>query len=446
MDDDARIRPYDKNPFYWQYRGRPVLLLGGSREDNLFQIPDIEEHLNLLHSVGGNYVRCTMSSRDPGDAWPFERDPATGLYDLERPGEEYWRRLRRFLDLCLERDIIAQFEMWDRFDFSRDPWQDNPYNPKNNVNYTTDESGLREAYDRHPGARDTAFFRTVPALENNTLLLRFQQQQVEQMLSITLAYPNTLYCMDNETNESPEWPWYWARYIREKARAAGVSVQLTEMWDHHNILADEHRGTFDHPEIFDFCDVSQNNHAPAREHWENPLALRQRFIEAGRRWPMNSVKIYGANSGQYGSTRDAQERFWRSIFCGLASSRFHRPPAGLGLGEIAQAHIGSLRMFTDAMDITACEPHNDLLKNRSWNEAYCTARPGAEYALFFPDGGDVFLDVSAASGRPLRVRWLDIRASRWLPKAGDSTPDEAGALRVATPTEEGYWAALIQAR
>ena len=94
---------------------------------------------------------------------------------------------------------------------------------------------------------------------------------------------------------------------------------------------------------------------------------------------MNSVKIYGANSGQYGSTRDAQERFWRSIFCGLASSRFHRPPAGLGLGEIPQAHIRSLRMFTDAMDITACEPHNDLLRNRSWNEG--TAPPaGVEYA------------------------------------------------------------------
>ena len=104
-------------------------------------------------------------------------------------------------------------------------------------------------------------------------------------------------------------------------------------------------------------------------------------------------------------------------------------------------------MFTDAMDITTCEPHNDLLRNRSWNEAYCTARPGVEYALFFPDGGNVFLDVSAAAGRPLRVRWLDIRASRWLPAPPDeaTVPDEAGLLRVATPAEEGYWAALVQA-
>ena len=70
MSNADRIQPYAKNPFYWQYKGAPVLLLGGSVEDNLFQIADIEDQLDLLHSLGGNYVRCTMSSRDEGDAWP----------------------------------------------------------------------------------------------------------------------------------------------------------------------------------------------------------------------------------------------------------------------------------------------------------------------------------------------------------------------------------------
>ena len=87
---EDRIAPYRENPFYWSYRGSPVLLLGGSIEDNLFQIRDLERHLDLLASVGGNYVRCTMSSRDEGDAWPFERDPASGLYDLDQPGKVYW--------------------------------------------------------------------------------------------------------------------------------------------------------------------------------------------------------------------------------------------------------------------------------------------------------------------------------------------------------------------
>ena len=80
MNIEDRIQPYVRNPFYWQYNKQPVLLLGGSIEDNLFQISYIEEHLDLLHSVGGNYVRCTMSSRDEGNTFPFERDPHTGRY------------------------------------------------------------------------------------------------------------------------------------------------------------------------------------------------------------------------------------------------------------------------------------------------------------------------------------------------------------------------------
>ncbi|MDE2809300.1 MAG: hypothetical protein OXN90_12855, partial [Gemmatimonadota bacterium] len=61
--DSDRIQPYAANPRYWQYNGQPVLLLGGTIKDCLFQIPDLEAHLDLLQSVGGNYVRNTMSDR-----------------------------------------------------------------------------------------------------------------------------------------------------------------------------------------------------------------------------------------------------------------------------------------------------------------------------------------------------------------------------------------------
>ena len=444
MTDQDRIQPYAQNPFYWQYKGEPVLLLGGTVEDNVFQIVHIKEHLGLLHSVGGNYVRCTLSSRDEGDVWPFERDPYTGLYDLNIPGKAYWQRFERFIELAVERDIIAQIEVWDRFDFARAPWQSNPFNPKNNINYTAAESGLLETIDTHPGQCENAFFRSMPALENNEVVQRFQHVHVDKLLSITLQYGNILYCMDNETNESVEWGAYWARYIRAKAAEMGVGVETTEMWDAWNLLDDEHRATFDHPDLYSFVDISQNNHQPANSHWDNPQAVRQLLIDSGHLRPMNSIKIYGANSGRYGSTRDAQERFWRNIFGGFASSRFHRPPSGLGLGAIAQAHIRSMRLLTDQMNLFACAPHNDLLHNRSWNEAYCTANPGVEYVVCFPDGGDVQLDVSAAEGHVMRLRWLDIRSSAWI--EAETVSISSGLMRLITPREEGYWAALVQIR
>ncbi len=200
-----RIQPYSVNLFYWQYKTKPVLLIGGSVEDNLFQINELESHLDLLRSIGGNYVRYTMSSRDEGNVWPFEKEHGTDIYNLNDPNKEYWRRFENFLNLTFERDIIVQIELWDRFDFIKEPWQSNPYNPKNNINYTAEESGLKEEINSHPGMQENGFFRTVPALKKNIVVLQYQRRQIDKMLSVSLRFGNLLYCMDNETNESPEW-------------------------------------------------------------------------------------------------------------------------------------------------------------------------------------------------------------------------------------------------
>jgi hypothetical protein len=104
-----------------------------------------------------------------------------------------------------------------------------------------------------------------------------------------------------------------------------------------------------------------------------------------------------------------------------------------------------MRMLTDEMDVYTGEPHNDLLQNRSWNEAYCMANSGCEYAVFFPDGGNVLLDVSAVSGQSLSVRWLDIRRPAWTGAALPVQMRDDGLVPLITPTEEGYWAALVQA-
>jgi hypothetical protein len=31
------IRPYSKNPWYWEYKGEPIMLIGTSDRDNLWQ-------------------------------------------------------------------------------------------------------------------------------------------------------------------------------------------------------------------------------------------------------------------------------------------------------------------------------------------------------------------------------------------------------------------------
>ena len=436
--EKERIRIYSANPRYWQYKGEPLLLIGGSAEDNLFQIPNLKEHLELLKSVGGNYVRSTMSWIDEGNVPPFNK--VEGRFDLNQWNDEFWRRFRTFIALTHELDIIVQIEVWATFNYYREPWDANPFNPKNNRNYTADETGLPTVIKSHPVATENNFFWSVPKERNRQIVLKYQEKFVGKLLSETLQYGHVLYCMDNETAVTPAWGEYWATYTRKLAIAAGRTVETTEMWDPWDISHEKHKATFDHPETYSFCDISQNNHKKRQRHWDNAQRYRAKLSPIR---PINNIKIYGADGGRFGSTQDGLERFWRNIFGGLASARFHRPDSGIGLNETAQTHIKSMRSLTDKMDIFTCEPHNDLLSNRTENSAYAIAKPGREYAVYFPSGGSVDINLSSAETtdtKTLTIRWLDIGKSEWT---REMIIRFSESMTLTAPTED-HWAVLIQ--
>lgn len=360
--EGEEIRPSNTHPQYWFYKGTNTLLLGGSVEDNLFQVPELEAHLGLLQSVGGNYVRNTMSSRDSGNVWPFYFEEEKGLYDLEHWNDEYWRRFETFLQLTGERGIIVQIEVWATFDFYRDNWNVNPFNPKNNSNYTAERAKLPEEVTTHPTWTENPFFWSIPLQQNNIPVLQYQQKFVDKLLSYSLRHGHVLYCIDNETSVTAAWGCFWADYIRKKAREQGKQVYITEMWDPHDLGHITHRETFDHPDIYDFVEISQNNHQRGQAHWDNGLAQVERLRRLGNLRPVNNVKVYGSDEGRHGGgTQNGIQSFIRNVFFGSAAVRFHRPNSGLGLGPEAQAVIRSMRQLTDRMDFFNARPHNDLL-------------------------------------------------------------------------------------
>ncbi len=173
------IKPWNENPRYWQYNGKPVLLLGASDNDNLFQNENVKSHLDSLAAAGGNYIRNTMSDRDPGNQRPFAA-VSGGKYDLSRWNDEYWQRFENLLRLAEERNIIVQVEIWDRFDHSRDPWLSDPFNPVNNVNYTFEETGLDSIYPAHPGQNKQPFFFSVPRTEKYYSTAEFSESICEK--------------------------------------------------------------------------------------------------------------------------------------------------------------------------------------------------------------------------------------------------------------------------
>lgn len=417
------IQPYKGNPSYWQYEKRPVLLLGGTDDDNIFQMNHFHSHLDSLTMIHGNYIRCTMSDRDTGDLRAFHKQN-DGTYNLKKWNPEYWDQFEDLLKTAQKKNIIVQIEVWDRFDHSREEWRSDPWNPGNNVNYSYEEVHMESSYPNHPGANEQPFFYSIPELENNEALLSYQQSFVKKLLSISLKYHNVLYCIDNETKGAAQWGSYWAKYIHNQS--GGKRVYVTEMWDDWNVTSDRHKATIDHPEVYDYIDLSQNTQTTGHENWENPQKIFE-YISSDVR-PVNNVKIYGGpwnpSYVRQGKTADhGIQTFFKNIIGGYASSRFHRPPTGLGLSEKSINAIKTIRAIETKVKFWNVVPRMDLLSDLQTGEAYLAANENSRYVLYFPAKGEVGLKLPKDT-RSLKGAWISTRDARWKNEENISSDHE----------------------
>ncbi len=440
------IRPSTEDPRYWEYKGEQVLLLGGSKDDNLFQIENLEEHLDDLQAVGGNYIRNTLSARDSGNVMRFLIQP-DGLYDLEKWNPEYWQRFENMLELTSARDVIVQLEIWDRFDYSQNFWTENPWKPEYNVNYTEEETGLAEIYPDHPGKDKQPFFHSIPGMPNYTekldVVRAYQEKYIDKLLSYTLNYGNVLYCMDNETGTPPEWGQYWIAYIDSVASAKGKEIYLTDMFDQFfkPQSCPSCIKVLENSEIYTFIDVSQNNSRNFNQaHWDTlQWILNERDKHPLR--PANNTKIYGGENSSWGSgsNEDGVERFCRNVIGGCASVRHHRPDHGNGLNEKAKASIKAVRKVETLVRLWEVTPRMDLLSDREDNEAYLAADEGEKYIIYFTHGGAVDLDLSSYE-KPFTLHWVSVDSGEW---GSESALEGGTSLEVSAP-DQGGWFAVIR--
>lgn len=481
----AQIQPYVENPGYWQYNGQPVLLFGGSGRDNIFQWAGegtkLTDQLDLLAGCGGNYIRCTMSSREyaPGgfrwDLLPYPFAKVNGKYDLHQWDDAYWSKLRTFLAETKKRGIFVQLEFLDRWNESNNTggpesgWKESPWNPDNNVTYDWDDSPLLKQ-------GQTGFYNPfhLAAITEDPVLLPLQQRFFEKVIDEVIDNGNdhVLFQVDNESgigDDTLEPDPYWARYVRNYAQSKGAGEVFVCTSRRFHPPAPYLSTTFqewENPELrvpvensaFNYYDISQNNGNSGQAHYDNFLWFRAKVREHGVR-PINNVKCYhmnwptGTRWDQHapGTDAEAGARFWRVVFAGAASIRFHRDAPhlmvgrpgrpGFGLKPRAQAHIRSMHLFVRQAHLFTMEPHNDLLSDRAEDEAYCLAEPGKQFAVFFTGAADrsVVLDLSSAP-QGLRLRWLDVTKSRWV---DEDSPVRGAACTLRSPGP-GHWVAVLQ--
>jgi len=474
----AGIEIYSQNPAYWQYDGKPVMLLGGTDDEALFHwagnMKLLQAQLNRLVGCGGNYVRCTMSVRQ-GDnpIYPVREQPYVRLdnnkFDLNQWNAEFWRRFRVFLEQCKQRDIVVQIELWATHDLvhlKRDTpgvWPTHPLNPKNNINYGFHPETV---FPRQPrGSVNDAFYQTIPVLKHDRTVLKYQQAFVDKILSYALDFDNVLYCVDNEQRPQHPYQWghYWAKYVKQQASEQGKTVYISEM--HRDFTTPKNKSLsrtkrmvggkfaslFDYPHIYPFFELSETStrFSDYDELWLNIEAIRK--YTAKYPCPMTNIKVYGGgDKSTFRKRRPTIHRFCELVCAGRSAVRFHRPVRegenGMGLNLAAQACVKATRHFCDLVEPWRCTPRLDLLRGREKNEAYMLANPGIAYGILMTGtygDGVVRLDTRTHSGK-YALTWINLETGRWHKNKTVNAADEVSIKAPAQGSNYGWFAALVK--
>ena len=454
---------------YWQYKGEPVLFVSGSGHGHNPFIDhqmttktdgrdvstegEVIAHMDEMVGAGGNYLRCVLNPGMAHGIQEFRFCARSGdKDDLNAMEGAFWSRLELFIAEAEKRDVVVQLEIWDRFDLvDRSAWESwpvSPFNPKNNVNYTSAQSGLDTSYrsfKQHPflkGVPGHPDYESASASRKAQydVVRGFQEKFIDKLISITLKYDNVLYCMNNETHEHAAWGKYWINYIRKLADSRDKKILLTDMFLAPN--ADMVRDIYNSDE-YDYVDISQvNGNAPGEMHWDRVMEIVDAAGEVNKL--LHMTKMYGADTapGNWeGDTDNVIGEMWRGLIAGTACARFHRPPWGLGLTAEAKACIAAVRKIESKVKFWDVEPRQDLLKNRETDEAYLAAKPGQAYILYFTAGGNgsVGLDLTDQANRDFDLSWVDIGSGQW----GATATVSGGSTVTISRPGPGHWAAAI---
>lgn len=198
------IQQHPENPHYFWYKQEPTILLTSAEHYGaLVNLDfDYEIYLKALHEAGLNYTRIFTGSyiEKPGAfgityntlapqpnrvILPWARSDTPGYanggnkFDLAKWNPDYFARLKSFLSLAEQYDIIVEVTFFSSI-YSDDNWSINPFHPDNNVNSTT-------PIDR----------MAVNTLDNGNIL-EYQIALVKKLVRELNEFDNLFYEIQNE--------------------------------------------------------------------------------------------------------------------------------------------------------------------------------------------------------------------------------------------------------
>jgi len=420
-ESTGALRIHPINPRYFtDGTGKAVYLTGSHTWSNFKDMGkvdppprfDFNTYLIFLQEYGHNFIRLwtwdlTTYTYD-GEltyARPFPW-PRTGpgkaldgkpKFDLMQFDQAFFDRLRSRVLAAGQRGIYVSIMLFEghglQASFAPWCWDGHPFNVKNNIN------GIDGDHDGDGRGLE------VQSLKDPTITA-LQEAYVRKVIDAVNDLDNVLYEIVNESGTySTDWQYHFIRHIKEYERGKPKQhpVGMTFQW------SEKFRGTnenlFNSPAdwISPSPDGGYLDNPPASDGRKVILSDTDHLwgIGGNRAWvwksfcrgmnvlfmdPYHEASKEGALDGGRGTT-------W--------TEHLRDTPKLDQRWDPIRRNMGYTLSYAKRMRLAAAVPRDDLASTK-----YCLANPGAEYLVYVPDGGDVTVDLSGASGK-LDVEWLD---------------------------------------
>jgi len=373
--------------------GKPIFLMGYYEFSSIDPNRGINgltgsyvDMINVAAQHNLNYIRPNLGiNYDPGSDNPIPFKIVGGKADLDQWDPNFWNGLRYHIDLARQKGIFFHVPIFDGVNIRAGGgewwrWGGSFWkidNQTGNFFGDIDTNGNGSADENGEFYRLTDF-------NNNTGIGYYQRRLIDKTIAETAGYDNVFFEVGNELLGSTS-SWNQAVIAYIKARTGKAVTQ--------NDWAGATGNTDG------FSDHSPNS---ASEVKQGVASL------VGQGYPAWQDPD-GSSLCCTTSSSELRRAAWYSFTGGAAGwGGFTYDFSGQTVNTQKPAQYKILMDFIESSGIKFWEmvPSHDLVSNNGVN--LCLAKPGTEYLIHLPDGGDFTLDLSGASGT-FNVSWFNPR-------------------------------------
>jgi hypothetical protein len=422
------ISLHPDNNRYFIYQGKPLVLVTSAEHYGaVINLDfDYETYLHTLQKDGMNYTRIFSGAyiEIPGSfnignntlaplvgryIAPWKRTSEPGVYegekqfDLSSWNDEYFVRLKRFVALAKELDIIVEFTFFSST-YQDAYWQRNPFNPGNNSN----EIPIN-------------LERKSSNTTKNGVLMGYQVELVKKVVAELNPYDNLFYEIQNEPwsdnplkvmrilktlNPKPgEGDWFkWAEMASDISLDWQKILAQTIVSTEKN-LPNKHLIAQNYTNFKYAIDEVDSNISILNFHYAWPEAV---WLNYGWNRPIGFDE-----SGFDGMETDTYLRqAWQfilsggAIFNNLDYSFFVGSEDGTGANNAPGAgstefrgQLKFLREFVESMDFVNMQPAQNVVFHSPGTEVHCLAESGEQYAMVLSGEKGKWLKMNIEKGK-----------------------------------------------